>query len=321
MRSVTTSTGYFADTLSALAPLGTLSRQLADEVKNLGSELSCDVWEQFSSKHVVFVDGIMNELAAIVGNYFCDNIEEIERWGATTSHLRFPSSAAIEKNADALFQAIKEVHHKQKRPLTLVGHSKGGAEVLFAVLRHPELIFDKIVEKVILIEPAIGGSMLADCIKDNWFGRLVKWWLSDGLVSLSTKIAKKKFDEVYSHFLTLLKQRFASLGQARVEEEWEKISRRIYYVRGQHPEEQTLSLGLRIVLYFCQKKLDPSLEHDGLLTLESQILNTSPQFGTVLEDLKADHMELVIGGWFSRSTKKIRAAFTRALFHTVYSEQ
>jgi triacylglycerol esterase/lipase EstA (alpha/beta hydrolase family) len=112
----------------------------------------------FSNKHVVFVDGLFNEAAQLVGNYFCDNITEAERVGFSYSHLGYLSSVSIPENADKLFVDIQRIYAQLQKPILLIGHSKGGAECLYTVLKYPELLLSNIIDRVVVIHGAIGGS-------------------------------------------------------------------------------------------------------------------------------------------------------------------
>ena len=112
----------------------------------------------------------MNELAALVGNYFADNLIEMQKLGLPYTHLRYSSQRAIPRNAETLFHDIIDISAKVcclfcaeigalhltrpqvRRPLVLIGHSMGGAEALHVVLAHPELLIDRVVDRVVCIQ-------------------------------------------------------------------------------------------------------------------------------------------------------------------------
>src|SRR5689334_8872838 len=72
-------------------------------------DFSPELLAHLKNTHVVFVDGIMNELARLLNNYFTDNIREVDQLGLTYSHLRFSSRTGIPENGDQLFVKVSEI--------------------------------------------------------------------------------------------------------------------------------------------------------------------------------------------------------------------
>lgn len=153
-----------------------------------GSTLQPQSRETFQKKHVVFVDGLLNEAAQLVGNYFCDNIAEAVAMGFSVSHLGYLSSYTVPSNADRLLNDIQKIYASKKLPIILIGHSKGGAECMYLTLKYPELLLSDIIEKVILIHPAVGGSPLADNVVTNFMGRSFTKYLGEGLYSIQVRL-------------------------------------------------------------------------------------------------------------------------------------
>ena len=104
--------------------------------------------------------------------------------GFSVSHLGYLSSYTVPCNADKLLIDIQKIHAKIKLPIILVGHSKGGAESMYLALRYPELLISGIIERVVLIHPALGGSPLADNVANNIMGRSFTKYLGEGLHSI-----------------------------------------------------------------------------------------------------------------------------------------
>ena len=278
---------------------------------------------ELSNKHFVFVDGIMNELASLVRDYFTDNIRVVKEMGLSYSHLGFSSQISIPRNADELYARILTLYEDRSTPLVLIGHSMGGAEVLYCILKHPELMIDGIVDRVILLNPAVGGTILADTIYETLAGRVVGGVLGEGLISLRTDVAQSNFRKIFHHFQKQLKKRAPPANDSEI---LETLSRKVFTVRTQNAPGRRLSIGLETALVFCKSNLDklnethgrPGARHDGLLDVQDQGLNPDFHFGTDLGVLDADHIELVVSGLASRGTRLQREAFTRALLQTVF---
>lgn len=307
------STG-FSDQARAL----TLLRPYFDqEIHQTHQDFPPALLRHLKGHHIVFVDGIMNELASILNNYFTDSIGEVENLGLTHSHLRLSSRTSVSENGDLLFVKVSDIIQKEQKPLVLIGHSMGGALIMNMILKHPELLLFNEVERVVLFAPAIGGSILAESFAEGWIAWGLKTYLGEGLKSLSTERAQDSFRAAFEYFQDRLESHFGSREQERYQAEFERVSSKVFYVRFQHNPKEPLSLGLKIVLAFMKKGLDPADPNDGLLTLEDQILKSHPEFGIDLGVLEADHIELVVAGRISRSDQSRRQAFTRAVLRSI----
>lgn len=275
-------------------------------------------------KHVVFVDGLLNELAALVQNYYVDTIHEVKKMGMTYSHLRYLSSVPVSENAEKLYSDLKSIYQSYQKPIILIGHSMGGAESLYAVLNHPDLVTTGMVERAVLVEAAIGGSPLAEHVKSNLLGRAVEFSLGRGLQSLRTDVAQEVFSQVYSKFL-----------KSVTPEQFQALSKSVYYLRGKIESPRDLSLGVRLIRSFCEVEWLEGTENDGVLTTDAQILNLEPKFGVDLGVISqdTDHIKWVVGGFWSRSKRsgdepfrstnrsERRYAWTRAVLSSIYPNE
>jgi hypothetical protein len=260
------------------------------------------------NKHVVFVAGIMNELANLISNYFPDNIEAAQDMGASTSYVAPRSSGSIPKNAGWLYSQVKTIYADVKRPLILVGHSKGGAEILHLILDHPELILDGTVDTVLLLQSAIGGSPLA--YETGPWITLVSLFLSPDIETLKPHNAKRNFDRAYVQFCKTLRELVpADNGQQAKK----AISNRIFYVRSQQ-DPIALSSGVGFVLKVWQKSLGNAMPNDGLLPTSSQL---DLRIGVDLGILAADHIDLAVSK-VSVLSKQDRKAFMYAVMEHIY---
>ena len=295
-----------------------------------GTNLTEMLHTTLRDRHVVFVDGILNELAKPVGNYFTDNIRAVKALGVTYSHLRYSSRVSIPHNGEKLAKDLLQIHKEHQKPIILIGHSMGGAESLYSVLVEPQLMLQGIVDRVVLLNPAIGGSPLIENFKSNPLAHMIKSYLGEGFESLKPDVAHQNFSKVFKHFKREIKKNFGKDSK----EILKYLSNRVFYVRGKHPTP-SLSLGLDTVLFFCNKNLDEisnseisnsndkaqaSCSNDGLLNTEDQMLNARIPFGVDLGILPVDHIELAVSGLFSHSNARHREAFTRAVFSAIYSD-
>lgn len=274
-------------------------------------------------KHFVFVDGIANELASLIGNYFYDNMALLRKNGITVTHRRFPSRHSVPRNAADLEAHLHKIYRRYQKPMIVIGHSMGGAEVVYAVLKDSDWLLSGKVEKVVAINPAIGGSELAEQLGGTVTSRLVRAYLGEGLESLKPDPARRQFIKVFNKFRARLTETF---GPDLAREQYAAISKKVFYVRTERAPDKSLSWGLQCVLYLCQPGLTstfpiPEERDDGLLRVKDQMLKITPRFGTPLDTLVADHIELVISGFASNSTPLFRKAFTKALLLTLYETE
>src|SRR4051812_19038217 len=83
----------------SFAGVPTLNERILNERTLPGLGFTEQLKADLATKHVVWVDGIMNELALITGNYFSDNIKEIKKLGMKKyTHQRFSSRKSIPYN-------------------------------------------------------------------------------------------------------------------------------------------------------------------------------------------------------------------------------
>lgn len=283
----------------------------------LDPAISKQLQAHLQKRHIVFIDGIANELASLAGNYFTDNIAAIQELGIGHTHLSPPSGRPILENAHWLYEELRQIYAKEQQPLILIAHSKGGVEALLAVLNFPELLTSNIIEKVVLIQAAIGGAELIGKINPFLYFGPIEFLYGNGLDSLKPAETQKSIQHAFRTFETYLK--LHSKNSKKYEEKFRWFSNKVYFVRAAHDEDEDLSLGLKSVLFFCHEGLSFSSAHDGILHTADQKLPDEYTFGTDLGILAADHIELVISGLFAHSDSQTRQAFTRALLAQIYS--
>lgn len=281
---------------------------------------------ELAGRQIVFIDGILNEVSHWVGNYFTDNIKEAAALGMLPIHQRYSSAAPFSENGNRLAENLTQLYFAQsqkgawKQGVTLWAHSMGAPVVLYALLKHPFLITNGIVDRVVFIQGAIGGSPLARNIVDSYIGSFLNWVLKKGLLSLDPPETKRILKGAFEYFQTYIQKQNPAESAAQIQERIREISRRIFYVPSYVPVETPLSLGLKILLYFCKERLPVDEPNDAVILTKGHTfrLESGEVFGEELDLLVADHIELVVSGTFSGSNALKRAAFTRALLQTIF---
>ena len=257
-------------------------------------------------KHVLFVGGMLNELFGAIRGYFYDNCEAVdEELGGESSHFRSSSWSSIPQNAEMLHvHVLKTYFENQSRPITLVGHSKGAAEILHLVLEHPELVLEGLVERIVLIQAAVQGSPAAND-PSKWFRSSyghIKDLVGIETHSLSETGSKAIFDALFTEF------------EAQVTPpERQLISDKIFYVRSvESPEKHSYSV--QLILEITQHSTQEYLPCDGMIPVHAQL---HPRIGVDLGIVQSDHLSLVIP-WVTAFSKKERKALTRTIFKLIF---
>jgi hypothetical protein len=287
--------------------------------------ISSEVLDTLKSRHVLFISGIMNELAdpQVLGvrffkSYYKSNISAVENELGMTYDYYGPNSAeAVEANSQKIYSEILRIYSHVGKPLVIIAHSKGGAETLHALLQHPELILRSYVDRVILIQAAIGGSPIATTTEDRWFlYSAVSWFVHQGVKSLEVDRSRKRLESAFSvyesHLSRFLEHERGGVGD--LSSLHTEVSQRIFYVRS-HESQEHLSWGIRTVNRVCGMRLHDDGRNDGLLMLKDQ---KHPKIGVDLGVLLSDHIGLTVD-YYSNISSTDKKAFTRAVLAHVYA--
>ncbi len=241
------------------------------------------------TRSFLFVSGFLSE---VIGGYFEDNAAVAKELGATTSVLSPSSTTAMSDEADQLRQAVLDRRQLDGRSVVLVGHSMGGAAALLCALRYPELMLDGTLDRVVVIQGAVGGSPLADTLAHGPVTRLA------GIQSLTRAEARALFEK-----------ELAALEQKTTDAERRRLFSRVFYVRSAQKEHVVAELKAGRALL----SLFGSGDSDGLMLEEDMKLPLGVDLGV----LEADHAGLTVSGMMSNTTPLQRKAFTRALLRLV----
>ncbi len=286
-----------------IKPVSKLSL-LWQEEKDRGPSIVIDENLQaiLKKRQIVFVRGIFNEV--LPEAYFKDNEDGAKELKIPyTTILSPPSSASIMDNAKVLAEKLKALYKKNKLPFILVGHSKGGCELLYMAITNLKL--NEMIDKIILIQSPVRGSPVADLALD-WCKEMwspCHWlyaWASQGGYSIATKNAE-----------TIFLEKINKLPK----DEKELLSKKIFYVRSYKLRDQAFEVSM--TGEWLKNNYGPN---DGLVLTSDQYL---PSFGQDAGSVIADHADLVLHLTSKFKTKEddksARKAFTRALLRMVYS--
>jgi len=236
-------------------------------------------------KQIVLVNGYW-------GGDFSDNLKELRRIdpGIPFTKINPAPAQSIAENAELLISLLKKASraNPSRAQIILIGHSKGGAEVVHLAVYHSE-IFDSSnglgfqVDQVLTLQAALGGSIVADIelrndleLFSSWRQFLVSknikvpWWAlhikglllgikTPGFQSLSTLQSKERNSELV-HFFSSLPLKIQ-----------QKIKSHIHFNVSYRKAENFSSLPfyLRTMAEFIDSQGSPN---DGLLKLEHQSL-------------------------------------------------
>lgn len=241
--------------------------------------------------HFLFVGGFLNE--GIPG-YFVDNMAVVtEELGATASVIFPKSTDNLEEDAAGIRDEVIALSDGTQRPIVLVGHSKGGAGVVLAALKYPELVRGGRVVDVVSIQGALHGSPIADAMTESLPIPLLHQTFR-GLTALTRKRAEGAF---------------RSAPMATDLTAWYRDH--VFFVRS---SESTGVVAAELQLsHAFLTRFGPN---DGLLCEQDQLL---AGLGRDLGVLRADHGALTVSAPISGFTTETRRAFTRALLLEVFA--
>ena len=208
----------------------------------------------------------------------------------STVHLHSPHPPA--RNVEPLRLKLLKLHHSGGgRPLVLLAHSQGGIVATVCLLRHPELLREGIVDRLITVQTPFAGSLIVDLLiqKVPFLGRYA------GLSSLRTDVMKS--------FILAETTRFSHEAPP---EDQALLKSRLLFVRSSRAAAGPVHWLLRS----AHRYLNAFGPNDGFLLESSQLL---PEFGTDLGVLEADHTDLLYPVWMSGTGPKPKHAFTQAL--------
>lgn len=242
--------------------------------------------------HFLFVGGFLNET---IPGYFGDNLPVVrDELGASASTLFPPSGGDLERDAELIHAEVLRLSDEHQKPIAIIGHSKGGAAAVLAVLRDPSLVRSGRVEHVVSIQGALKGSPVADALVQSLPIPLLHAAFK-GLDTLTRGRAEAAFRRV---------QVPADLAG------W--CARRVHFVRSMETTGQ-VSAELGLTHAFLSRH--GSGRNDGLLLEEDQAL---PGVGHDLGVLRGDHAAFTIASPLSNGTTQSRRAFTRALLEELF---
>lgn len=271
-------------------------------------------------KQIVFVSGYLG----CSGREFRDTrsvIRYLDR-EVPLSLICPPSERSIEDNVQYLLRRFRTLANRYPdRKMILIGHSKGGAEVLQTLARYPELFeMDETrgyqVANAVTISAPFGGSLLADLLLDinpELTERWDRFAMDNGVAdnAFTRWITKLFLDPSSDGFRSLTTPRSYERNRRMTELMDERtkdiLRRKVFYVTAQRGVmgDDDLPFFLRPIAKFLSEFVP---ENDGLVLERDQRLE---EIGTSLLQVNgASHFSLIE----QFGEPHCRREFTRLLF-------
>jgi pimeloyl-ACP methyl ester carboxylesterase len=251
------------------------------------------------------------------------------------------ASTTVEENAQKIYSEILLINllRDRDKPFIVIGHSLGGAELLLMAATHPELVNQKIIERLVIMQGPVGGAPLADLLR-----RLVEVRAPNGLWDpLDPLFYIFKFGFLNGalsiapeNYLPVLSSKFSHLDNASknsLSEATDFVTVAQDPKSPQYPDSTIQMLKYGRNIYGEVKDTLPTIPYsnfddficslgasDDIVPLNSQSI---PGFGMTFKPLHGSHMNFLTSHSdfslmsMSTSTKAEVRAFLRALLITI----
>lgn len=290
-------------------------KEWALEKTEAKSTFSPALLEVIQDRQVILVSGFINELSGFVCRYFYSAVDAIKDDLEMSTTLFLPKTVEFSTNIEAIYSVILEAFEKNKKPVILLGHSKGAEEIFHVILRHPELVTENKVDRVVLIQGSIQGCGILDDSLLYTHVQYVKKFSElflEGIECLDPKQAKNKLDFSFDVFQHKLLNQY---GERVALEKRQLISDRIFYVRS-IADKTDLSLCTRCIIGgLSGSGLAAVGPNDGLLLVEDQ---KDDRIGRDLGLIHEDHNAIAISFLWGGRSYNDRKAFIRTVIQQVY---
>jgi pimeloyl-ACP methyl ester carboxylesterase len=285
-----------------LVPVLTLASAFASfpdqfeyELQHKSRILSEEAQREVAKYHYVLVTGVFNEFLA---GYFGDNRTSLKKeMGARkVSLINPPTHLSVEDNARDLARELAALYAQGgNAPLVIVGHSKGALESLLVMTRDPVFLAHS-VHRLVLLQPPVGGSPLAD--------RVVDWCKKNGGVKVKHLFCNFGLSSLTTGASSALWE--AELGRLSAETR-HLIQSKVSMIQARQIRNRDVTTILKFFHHWLAGNFG---ENDGLVLLRDQSLG---DWVPVLGVVDSDHSDLVSSRFVSQSPKRFRRAFMRAL--------
>jgi len=256
---------------------------------------SDDEMKKAQSAQYIFVDGFCGEY--LKTSFLPAEAVVKEHWKDEDATILRPSSKiAIWENADRLYPQIQSLRQgSTKNETVIVAHSKGGAEVLLMVLRHPELISKLGITKIVLVAAPIRGTDLAE--------------LAEPASNPVTDFLNQEIPALPSFLPALINPIYADALSKLSAEEKNLIKAHVFYVRAQMSSDDIFSP--LFLSHLLLSKAHANGSNDGLIPTENEVLldEQGKAFGTDLGVMLGDHNSMTNDSIFPDDLTYRRAFF------------
>jgi hypothetical protein len=270
------------------------------EYRHLHRPLDLDVLQD---KSILLIPGLFHEVNGLLHSRVLNHQKQIlqQDLGIPFFIEGFASQGCLVENADLLYEKICSQATFQGKKLILLGHSKGGVEALYAILKYPQLVTEGIVDRVVLIQSPVQGSRFLEQNQNTF------------LVQLGKKLISKPLNALMPDQSQLfLKNLLENLDSLSLDSLQRFLSERVYYLRGFKDQAQISSVLKKFISYF-EKHFDEEHLNDGILGVDEQHFLG---FGKDLSVMQEDHLFLCASS--AEEINRVRV-FYRVLMRLLYS--
>lgn len=238
--------------------------------------------ELLNSYSYLFIDGILGDLTQDLYKNLIPYLES-ELPSTSVRVLRPSSFNNMEANAKWISLELKS---KKEKPLIVVAHSRGAAELYLALLKDPSLFEQASIHKIIFVQGAFSGSPLAE-------------WVTTLLQKTCPTKSPSQTSEVCS-FAKLFEQSAQSLNPytaIEIRSRYQKnlkdtaklhFQNNVYFVRSQS-SSKTTTMPLKASHAYLKRYYNGFYNDGILLTSHQRIKGMGQDLGI----LEADHLSLL----------------------------
>jgi hypothetical protein len=232
-------------------------------------------------RQILIIPGLLNELTRWTRNqtYLIKKDLITTDLSTPVNITGFSSCCYFEDNLPAFKQTVEDLYSEnQKKPIILLGHSKGGLESLYLLLTYPELILNGIIDRIILFQTPVRGCSLIGLNEQACGMKIAKAFFPDALNNLNPDTCNKKLEKLINQF------------QDQTSEHYFKtvLSKKVFYIQSFEESEKVNTL-LKNFLKVINDYKHTDILNDGILTIDEQV---SKNIGVNLGCIQADHLFL-----------------------------
>jgi pimeloyl-ACP methyl ester carboxylesterase len=132
--------------------------------------------------------------------YFSEAMLRLKELGVECRYVHVHPHSSVGCNADLLLDNVLKAFNETKKPIILMGHSKGGVDASAMIAMYPQQTTDMVEGLITIQTPYLGSSLIpninASCLNSYWFRKLFDKTPLSALLDLSPS-SRKSFSQRY----------------------------------------------------------------------------------------------------------------------------